>query len=123
MSEHIPFFDWVDRHAGSVISIIVAIVAGLYALTHLYKLSVDKELIDVRTEVDEELRSYRHDMKNLWGIVQTHSGSIITLQSEQKHTVLELTEIKTTMRDINGKLDAVTKDIAAVLFTVRGRGE
>ena len=119
MSEHIPFFDWLDRHVGSVISLTVAIVAGLYALGHLYKLSVDKELLDVRTEVDEELKNYRHDMKNAWGVIRTQGVSIVTLQSEQRHTFIELSKIEATVRDINVKLDVMTKDLAAVLFAVR----
>lgn len=120
--EHVPFFDWLGRNLGVIATVMLAIMTGTFFLARRFKEGVDRQLLDVRTEVDMELKDYRHDIKNVWLTVNAHANSIVALQTEQRNTAMQLTDIKALTRDITVKLDVLGREIADVLLTVRKNG-
>ena len=111
--------DWINSNINAISTVTIAIVTGLFFLAHRFKEDIDEQLIDVRTEVDQELKIYRHDIKNVWLKLNEHAISIVALQTEQRNTASQLVDIKAYTRDINLKLDALSREIADMLVAIR----
>lgn len=97
----------------------VAIFTGIFFLARWFKDDLEHQLTDIRTEVDDELKEYRHDIKNVWLKVGEHAIAIVALQTEQRNTSAQLTDIKAETRAIAAKLDALAKEITDMLVFVK----
>lgn len=119
MSEHLSFFEWFGRNLGAIVPAMLAIIGAAFLAARQFRDGIARQLIDIRTEVDDELKEYRHEIKNVWLVTNQHATFIVALQTEQRNTATQLTDIKAETRAINGKLDSLSREITDVLVLVK----
>lgn len=107
----IPFFDWMVRYSSVLIPAGVAMVGGLFAIFHRYKMSVEDALKNSEHSVDMEVAKVWAEIRNVLAQQSTHVSEIAVLKVEQRNTSASLTEIKAMVHDTNTKIDALFKEV------------
>lgn len=107
----IPVFDWMVRYIGVLIPAGIAIVGGLIAIFHRYKMSVTAELQQSERNVDMEIAKVWAEIRNVLAQQSVHISDIAVLKVEQRNTWTSLVEIKTMVHDTNQKIDALFKEV------------
>lgn len=110
-STGIPFFDWIGRYINIIVPSILALVGGLIAIFHRYKMSIAADMKDSEHSVDLEIAKVWAEIRNVLAMQSAHISKIAVLEVEQRNTWMSLEEIKNMVHDTNQKIDALFKEV------------
>lgn len=107
----ITFFEWMAKYIGVIVPSVLGILAGLVAIFHRYKMSIEADLKCSEHNVDLEIAKVWAEIRNVLAMQSAHISKIAVLEVEQRNTWSRLEEIKSMVHDTNQKIDALFKEV------------
>ena len=107
----IPFFDWMVRYIGVIVPSVLAIIGGLIAIFHRYRMAIAADMKYSQHSMDLEIAKVWAEIRNILAMQVVHVSDIAVLKVEQRNTWARLEEIKSMVHDTNQKIDALFKEV------------